>query len=58
MDAETLDFHQRVRDGYMALIAQEPERWVVIDAARSVEEVQGAIRVQVKARLEQVKRKA
>jgi dTMP kinase len=58
LDAEALDFHQRVRAGYMELIAQEPERWAVIDAARSVEEVQEAIRVQVKARLEQVKRDA
>jgi dTMP kinase len=55
LDAEALDFHQRVRAGYMELIAQEPERWVVIDAARSVEEVQKEIRMWVKARLEQVK---
>ena len=55
LDAETLDFHRRVRAGYMALIAQEPERWVVIDAARSVEEVQGAIRAEVGARLEKVR---
>ncbi|MFL7790893.1 MAG: dTMP kinase [Anaerolineae bacterium] len=56
LDAETLEFHQRVRAGYMELIAQEPERWVVIDAARKVEEVQEAIRMQVKARLEQMRR--
>jgi dTMP kinase len=55
LDAETLEFHQRVRAGYMELIAQEPERWVVIDAARSVEEVQGAIRAEVGARLERVR---
>ncbi|MFN2269576.1 MAG: dTMP kinase [Anaerolineae bacterium] len=55
LDAETLDFHRRVRAGYMALIAQESERWVVIDAARSVEEVQGAIRAEVGARLEKVR---
>jgi dTMP kinase len=58
LDAETLDFHRRVRAGYMALIDREPERWVVIDAARSVEEVQEEIRVQVGAGLEQVKRDA
>jgi dTMP kinase len=55
LDAETLDFHQRVRAGYMALIAQEPERWAVIDAARSVEEVQEEIRAEVEARLGQVR---
>jgi dTMP kinase len=58
LDAEALDFHQRVRAGYRELITQEPERWAVIDAARPVEEVQEAIRMQVKARLEQVKRDA
>jgi len=58
LDAEGLEFHRRVRAGYMELIAQEAERWVVIDAARSLEEVQGEIRVQVQARLERVRRKA
>lgn len=55
LDAETLDFHQRVRAGYMELIAQEPERWVVIDASRLVEDVQGEIRAEVEARLEKVR---
>jgi dTMP kinase len=51
LDAEALEFHQRVRAGYMELIKQEPERWAVIDAARSVEDVQGEIRIHVQARL-------
>lgn len=55
LDAETLDFHQRVRAGYMTLIAQEPERWAVIDAVRSVKEVQEEIRAKVEARLEQAR---
>ncbi|MBN1976964.1 MAG: dTMP kinase [Anaerolineae bacterium] len=58
LDAETLDFHRRVQAGYMALMAQEPERWAVIDAARSVEEVQEEIRARVGTRLEQVMRNA
>ena len=29
---EQLDFHQRVRRGYLKLVAGEPERWLVIDA--------------------------
>ena len=52
LDAETLGFHQRVRSGYLELADLEPERWVVIDAARSVEEVQAEIRSLVKARLD------
>ncbi len=58
LDAEALEFHQRVRAGYLELVEQEPERWVVIDAARSVEEVQTEIRAQVQARLNQAKRGA
>jgi dTMP kinase len=58
LDAEALEFHQRVRAGYLALVEQEPEHWVVVDAARSVEEVQAEIRALVKARLHYVKRDA
>ena len=28
-----VDFHRRVRDGYLRLAAQEPERFAVIDAS-------------------------
>jgi dTMP kinase len=52
MDAETLSFHRRVRSGYMALVAAEPERWEVIDAQRPVEEIQAEVRSLVVARLE------
>jgi dTMP kinase len=56
LDAEVLEFHQRVRAGYIELVKQEPERWVVINAARSVKEVQAEIRALVQARLNRVKR--
>ena len=58
LDAEALEFHQRVRDGYLRLVEQELERWVVVDAARSVEEVQIEIRGLVRGRLGQIKRNA
>ncbi len=32
LDAFTLEFHQRVRDGYHQLVQQDPGRWRVIDA--------------------------
>ena len=40
LDAQELSFYQRVEAGYRHLIAQEPRRWIVIDAGRSREEIQ------------------
>ena len=34
-EQEKLAFHQRVREGYLKLAAEEPERWLVIDATQS-----------------------
>lgn len=51
MDAETLGFHQRARDGYLKLAQMEPERWWIVDADRPVEEVQTEVRSLVQARL-------
>jgi len=36
-------FHQRVRDGFLALAAAEPERWVVIDAAAPADDVAAGV---------------
>ncbi|HET7027135.1 MAG TPA: dTMP kinase [Candidatus Limnocylindrales bacterium] len=44
-------FHQRVRDGFLALAAAEPERWVVIDAAQDAGEVREAVLAAAVARL-------
>jgi thymidylate kinase len=44
MEACNLDFHHRVRAGYLEMIAQEPERWICIDARQRPGEVQAAIR--------------
>ena len=33
------DFHQRVRDGYLQLAADDPERWRVVDGAADRDEV-------------------
>ena len=43
MEAEQLAFHQRVRDGFYALMAADPVRWLVVDATQSVVQVQQAI---------------
>jgi len=37
LDAYSVAFHERVRNGYHNLAASEPEKWVVIDASKSRE---------------------
>jgi dTMP kinase len=51
LDAYSLEFHQRVRQGYLKLAAAEPARWVKIDAGLPAEEVQEDIRKAVISRL-------
>jgi len=51
LDAYTLDFHRRVRQGYHRLAQDEPQRWVTLDAAKAPELVQEAIRKIVVHRL-------
>ncbi|MEZ5246503.1 MAG: dTMP kinase [Acidimicrobiales bacterium] len=43
------DFHQRVRNGYLELAAADPDRWLVIDAGGTVDEVAGRIDAAVDA---------
>lgn len=52
LDQEPVEFHRRVRQGYLALIAAEPDRWLVLDAHRPIKEIQKEIRKAVKSVLE------
>ena len=51
LDAYSLEFHQRVRQGYAVLAESEPARWVVIDADQPTDRVQEMIRQAVQDRL-------
>ena len=51
LDDQALEFHRRVRAGYLQMVSEEPERWVCIDAARAVEEIQADIRAEVERKL-------
>lgn len=42
-----LDFHRRVRDGFLELARQEPDRWRVIDATRDADAVFADVRREV-----------
>ena len=52
LDAYELAFHQRVRQGYIQLAAEEPERWVTIDAGREAQAVWETVQSTVDARLQ------
>jgi dTMP kinase len=39
LDDESREFHAAVRDGYLALAAKEPERFVIVDGSAGIEEV-------------------
>ncbi len=42
-EAEDIAFHNKVRDGYLKLAAEEPERWLVIDATLPKAEIEKMI---------------
>lgn len=44
IDQMALEFHHRVRQGYHDLMAEQPERWLRIDAAQASDAVQRDIR--------------
>ena len=50
-ERESLEFHQRVRSGYLSLAAAEPDRFCTVDATGSVEEIFNRIEPLVLARL-------
>ena len=47
LEAEEQDFHARVRAGYLTLAAAEPDRFLVLDAAGSLDSLASAIRERV-----------
>jgi dTMP kinase len=51
MEQKLLDYHERVRAGYLDMVAGEPQRWILVDAAPGIEEVQARIRAGVASRL-------
>ena len=45
------DFHNRLRDGFLAIARQNPQRCAVIDANRAVEAIQSDIQAEIRRRL-------
>jgi dTMP kinase len=48
LEAEPLDFHQRVRAGFLSLAEAEPSRYLVLDAARPEAEISRDIQLRVR----------
>lgn len=51
LEAEKGEFHRRVRDAFLALAADEPDRFVVLDAAEAPERIADRIRERVQGLL-------
>jgi len=51
LDAYAEAFHCRVREGYLTLAGAEPDRWAIVDAARSKEQVQQSMQQAILDRL-------
>ncbi len=51
LDDEEAAFYRKVRQGYLAMAAAEPQRWVVIDAGLPRPQVQQAMREAILSRL-------
>jgi dTMP kinase len=45
MDAYVLQYHQRVRQGYLQMAKSDPLRWKIVDAGRQPDVVQSELRV-------------
>jgi dTMP kinase len=48
LEAEPSDFHERVRDGFLALARAEPDRYLVLDATRPAAELTAEIEDRVR----------
>ncbi len=51
IEGEPLEFHQRVRDGFLRLAAADPDHYLVLDARDDVAEIALAVRERVDALL-------
>jgi dTMP kinase len=52
LDAYTVEFHRRVRAGYLEMVKFEPKRWMVINAERKWDEVQKELRKVILSKLQ------
>lgn len=51
LDAYTIDFHKRVRAGYLEMVRTETGRWVLVDASQEWQRVQAILQETIEAKL-------
>lgn len=51
LDAYTVEFHRRVRAGYLELVKEQSRRWVRVDAGKEWQQVQNELRSVIEERL-------
>jgi dTMP kinase len=51
LEAEPLDFHERVREGFLTLARAEPERYLVLDAGRPADQLTREIQDRIREML-------
>jgi len=56
LDAQQVEFHKRVRAGYLKMAGEDAVRWQVIDAGNDPQQVQKDLREKVRAKLESLKK--
>jgi dTMP kinase len=56
IEGESLDFHRRVREAFLAMAAADPEHYLVLDARAPVAQLSTAIRGRVRPLLAQARR--
>ena len=52
VEAYDITFHENVRRGYRRLIAEDPERWAIVNGEESVEAIHAQVLTHVLARME------
>ena len=53
IEGQSLEFHQRVRQGFLDLAAADPDHYVVLDARAPIKEIATAIQARIAPLLEQ-----
>ncbi|NYI80013.1 dTMP kinase [Nocardioides panzhihuensis] len=53
MEQESVEFHQRVREAFVALAKRDPDHYLVLDARAQVEEIHAAVLARLEPKLRQ-----